>query len=134
MTHSRSKLPKAAPQASASALRAAHEATPPGSVVAAAKAAREATPVGSVVAAVKAARESAPPGSLAAAAKAAREAGLAPGSRFLLGIDPDGSIRLRPYRAVADRNRGLLAELDGSMADELVNERRRDAAAEDAGD
>lgn len=61
--------------------------------------------------------------------------GLVAGSRLLLSIDPDGSLRLRPYRAVADAGRGLLADLgSGSMVDELVAERRAAAAAEDAGE
>jgi AbrB family looped-hinge helix DNA binding protein len=61
--------------------------------------------------------------------------GLVAGSRLLLSTDPDGSLRLRPYRAVADAGRGLLAELgSGSMVDELVAERRAAAAAEDAGE
>jgi len=61
--------------------------------------------------------------------------GLVTGSRLLLSTDPDGSLRLRPYRAVADAGRGLLADLgSGSMVDELVAERRAAAAAEDAGE
>lgn len=61
--------------------------------------------------------------------------GLVAGSRLLLSTDPDGSLRLRPYRAVADAGRGLLADLgSGSMVDELVAERRAAAAAEDAGE
>lgn len=60
------------------------------------------------------------------------ELGLAAGSRLLLSTESDGSLRLRPYRAVADAGRGLLAELgSGSMVDELVDERRASAAAED---
>jgi AbrB family looped-hinge helix DNA binding protein len=62
------------------------------------------------------------------------ELGLSAGSRLLLSTEPDGSLRLRPYRAVADAARGLLADLGrGSMVDELVAERRLAAAAEDAG-
>lgn len=60
--------------------------------------------------------------------------GLEPGTRMLLSTEPDGSVRLRPYRAIADRNRGLLAGLAGSdvsLADELAQERRREAARED---
>jgi len=39
----------------------------------------------------------------------------------------------RPYRAVADGGRGMLADLgSGSMVDELIVERRAAAAAEDA--
>ncbi len=60
------------------------------------------------------------------------ELGLTAGSRLLLSTDPDGSLRLRPYRAVADAGRGLLAELgSASMAEELIEERRAAAAAED---
>jgi AbrB family looped-hinge helix DNA binding protein len=56
--------------------------------------------------------------------------GLKPGTRMLVSTEPDGSLRLRPYRAVADQNRGLFAHLveEGSLVDELVAERR--AAAE----
>ena len=62
------------------------------------------------------------------------ELGLVAGSRLLLSTDPDGSIRLRPYRAVADAGRGLLADLgSGSMVDQLVDERRTAAEAEAAG-
>ncbi len=60
--------------------------------------------------------------------------GLEPGTRMLLSTEPDGSVRLRPYRAIADRNRGLLADLAGSgvsLAEELAQERRREAARED---
>jgi AbrB family looped-hinge helix DNA binding protein len=60
------------------------------------------------------------------------ELGLSAGSRLLLSTEPDGSLRLRPYRAVADAGRGLLAELgSSSMVDELIAERRAAAAAED---
>jgi len=63
------------------------------------------------------------------------ELGLIAGSRLLLSIEPDGSLRLRPLRSVADAGRGLLASLGpGSMVDELVDERRATAAAEGAGD
>jgi AbrB family looped-hinge helix DNA binding protein len=58
---------------------------------------------------------------------------LSAGSRLLLSSEPDGSLRLRPYRAVADGGRGMLADLGaGSMVDELIAERRAAAAAEDA--
>jgi AbrB family looped-hinge helix DNA binding protein len=58
--------------------------------------------------------------------------GLAAGTRMLLTTEPDGSLRLRPYRAVADRHRGILARPgDGSAVDELLRERRREAAADD---
>lgn len=60
--------------------------------------------------------------------------GLAPGTRMLLSTERDGSLRLRPYRVVADQSRGLLADLapaKTSMVDELLAERRREAAHED---
>jgi len=59
--------------------------------------------------------------------------GLEAGSRMLLSTEPDGSLRLRPYRSVADQGRGMLAVLapaGESMVDELLAERRRDAARE----
>lgn len=62
------------------------------------------------------------------------ELGIEAGSRMLLSTERDGSLRLRPYRAVADQNRGLLADLapaGESMVDELLAERRREADSED---
>jgi hypothetical protein len=59
---------------------------------------------------------------------------LRPGTPMLLSTETDGSLRLRPYRAVADSNRGMLAELapkEESLVDELLAERRREAARED---
>jgi AbrB family looped-hinge helix DNA binding protein len=60
--------------------------------------------------------------------------GLKAGSRMLLSTEKDGSLRLRPYRSVADQGRGMLAELAPAgvpMVDELLAERRREAARED---
>ena len=60
--------------------------------------------------------------------------GLVAGSRMLLSTERDGSLRLRPYRSVADQGRGLLAGLapgGESMVDELLAERRREATRED---
>lgn len=58
--------------------------------------------------------------------------GLREGSRLLLRAESDGSLRLRPYRAVADGARGLLSGLgDGSMVEELIVQRREAAAAEE---
>jgi AbrB family looped-hinge helix DNA binding protein len=62
------------------------------------------------------------------------ELGIETGTRMLLSTERDGSLRLRPYRAVADQNRGLLAHLAPaaeSMVDELLTDRRREAARED---
>lgn len=63
------------------------------------------------------------------------ELGIKAGTRMLLSTEPDGSMRLRPYRVVAEQGRGLLAGLapaDRSMVDELLAERRREAEREDA--
>lgn len=61
-----------------------------------------------------------------------QQLGLTAGTRMLLTTEPDGSLRMRPYRAVADRHRGILADLaeGGSPVDELIAERRREAARE----
>ena len=62
------------------------------------------------------------------------ELGLAPGTRLLLSTEDDGSLRLRPYRTVADACLGMLSDLapDGvSLADELIAERRADATREE---
>jgi AbrB family looped-hinge helix DNA binding protein len=62
-----------------------------------------------------------------------RELDLKPGTHMLLSTEQDGSVRLRPYRAVAEQSRGLLRDLPGeSMVDELLAERRAEAAREDA--
>jgi len=52
---------------------------------------------------------------------------------MLLSTEDDGSLRLRPYRAVADESRGVFADLaeDGSLVDELLAERRVDAGREE---
>jgi AbrB family looped-hinge helix DNA binding protein len=62
------------------------------------------------------------------------ELGIEAGARMLLSTERDGSLRLRPYRSVADQGRGLLADLapaEASMVDELLEERRHEAARED---
>lgn len=62
------------------------------------------------------------------------ELGLKPGSRLLLSTEEDGSLRLRPYRSVANQSRGMLAGLTPagkSMVDELLTDRRREAESED---
>lgn len=59
--------------------------------------------------------------------------GLEAGSRMLLTTEPDGSLRLRPYRIVAEESRGLLAGLAGpdvSMTDELIADRRAEGLRE----
>ena len=59
--------------------------------------------------------------------------GLTPGTRMLLSTEDDGSLRLRPYRAVADESRGVFADLagHGSLVDELLVERRAEADREE---
>jgi AbrB family looped-hinge helix DNA binding protein len=59
--------------------------------------------------------------------------GLKPGTRMLVSTEADGSIRLRPYRVVADESRGLFADLteSGSLVDELIAERRAQAEREE---
>ena len=59
--------------------------------------------------------------------------GLKAGTRMLLSAEEDGSLRLRPYRAVADANRGRYAGLRkaGSLVDELLEDRRREAQREE---
>jgi hypothetical protein len=58
--------------------------------------------------------------------------GLKRGTRMLLSTEKDGSLRLRPYRTVADESRGLFANLteDGSLLDELLADRRAEAERE----
>lgn len=61
------------------------------------------------------------------------ELGLERGTQMLATAERDGSLRLRPYRAVADGARGLLAgraPTDVSPVDELLSERRAEAARE----
>lgn len=58
--------------------------------------------------------------------------GLAPGTRMVLSTEPDGSLRLRPYRTVAEQSRGLYADTEGgSLVDELLAERRAEAQSEE---
>jgi AbrB family looped-hinge helix DNA binding protein len=62
------------------------------------------------------------------------ELGLKPGSKLLLSTEKDGSLRLRPYRSVADQNRGMLvgvAPVSEPMVEELLAERRQEAKRED---
>lgn len=58
--------------------------------------------------------------------------GLKPGTRMLITTEDDGSLRMRPYRAVADANLGLFVDVakEGSLVDELLAARRADAARE----
>lgn len=61
--------------------------------------------------------------------------GLEPGTRMLLSTEPDGSVRLRSYRAVAEQSQGMLSGLapaKTSMVEELLAERRAESAGQDA--
>jgi hypothetical protein len=51
---------------------------------------------------------------------------------MLLSTEEDGSLRLRPYRAVADEARGIFADLaaERSLVEELLADRRAEAAQE----
>jgi AbrB family looped-hinge helix DNA binding protein len=63
-----------------------------------------------------------------------RELGLTAGTRLLVDVEPDGSVKLQPFRAAAEQTRGLLGELapyGGSAVDELLAERRAEAAREE---
>jgi AbrB family looped-hinge helix DNA binding protein len=62
------------------------------------------------------------------------ELGLVPGARLVVDVEPDGSLKLRPFRAVAEASRGMLADVGDpnvSWTDELIAERRAEAARED---
>jgi len=59
--------------------------------------------------------------------------GLEPGTRMLVSTEDDGSLRLRPYRAVAEESRGMFSELakSGSLVDDLIAQRRAEAQSEE---
>jgi AbrB family looped-hinge helix DNA binding protein len=59
--------------------------------------------------------------------------GLQPGTRMLVTAEDDGSLTLRPYRAVAEKGRGMFSDLTkgGSLVDELLAERRAQAHREE---
>ena len=59
--------------------------------------------------------------------------GLTPGTRMLLSTEEDGSLRLRPYRAVANESRGVFADLaaDRSLVEELLVDRRAEPEQEE---
>jgi AbrB family looped-hinge helix DNA binding protein len=62
------------------------------------------------------------------------ELNLKPGTRMLLSTEPDGTLRLRPYRTVAEQARGMLSGLAPAgdlLVEELLLERRSEAARED---
>lgn len=59
--------------------------------------------------------------------------GLEPGTRLLVSAEDDGSLTLRPYRAVAEKSRGMFSDLTkgGSLVDELLAGRRLEAQREE---
>jgi len=60
--------------------------------------------------------------------------GIETGTRMMLTSEGDGSLRLRPFGAVAEESRGMLADLadpETSMVDELIADRRAEQARED---
>ena len=64
-----------------------------------------------------------------------RRLSLRTNDRLLATLEPDGSLRLTTAREAARRGRGLLRELDpsardGLLSEELLAERRREAARE----
>jgi len=61
--------------------------------------------------------------------------GLQTGDRFLARVEEDGSVRLVSFRQVAEAGRGLYAghAAGRSLSDELVAERRAEAAQQEAG-
>jgi len=74
-------------------------------------------------------------GRLVLPARVRRLLGLHAGSHLALTTEPDGSLRLRPYQSIAEQARGLWANMapaSVSMTDELIAERRAEAARENA--
>ena len=64
-----------------------------------------------------------------------RQMGIGPGDRAWLELDAEGRLTVEPLRKRLETARGLFADLrvEGqSIVDELLEERRRDAASEDA--
>jgi AbrB family looped-hinge helix DNA binding protein len=62
-----------------------------------------------------------------------RKLGLTAGTRLLVDVEPDGSLKLQPFRAAAERGRGLLANVgdpEVSWTEDLIAQRRREAARE----
>jgi AbrB family looped-hinge helix DNA binding protein len=62
------------------------------------------------------------------------ELGLVAGTRLLMDVEANGSLRLQPFRVAAERSRGMLADVGDpavSWTDDLIAERRREARRED---
>lgn len=61
-----------------------------------------------------------------------RSLGLRPGDELIAEVEADRSLRLTPRQVLAERDRGAFAHLAGktSLVDELIAERRNEAARE----
>jgi AbrB family looped-hinge helix DNA binding protein len=73
-----------------------------------------------------------PKGRVVIPAEIRRELGIHEGSE-LVALVQDGGVLLLPRTEVKARLRGMFAGIKASLADELLADRRRDAAAEDRG-
>lgn len=76
-----------------------------------------------------------PRGRLVLPAVVRKRLGLKEGDRLILTVEPDGRMRLASAREAARRARGLLREIlpeasRRSLADELIEERRKEARGE----
>jgi AbrB family looped-hinge helix DNA binding protein len=63
-----------------------------------------------------------------------RRAGIRPGDRLLVTVEPDGSVRLVRREEAIRRGLGLFADVvpERSLVEELIAERRAEAELEDA--
>ena len=74
-------------------------------------------------------------GRLVLPAAVRRQLELSTGSRLVLTVEPDGSLRLTSARARVERLRGVLAGVspERPLTEELISERRAEARAEAEG-
>lgn len=70
-----------------------------------------------------------PKGRVVIPASIRRELGIEEGTR-LVALVQDGAVVLIPRAAIEERLLGMFRHVPGSMAQELIGERRQDAAAE----
>jgi len=73
-----------------------------------------------------------PQGRVVIPAKYRRALGLEPGDQVVVWLEGDRLV-MRSRRAVEEELWALFAEVEGSLADELIQERRRDAEREAQG-
>jgi AbrB family looped-hinge helix DNA binding protein len=71
-----------------------------------------------------------PKGRVVIPAPIRQQLGISEGSQLVALVD-DGGVLLLPRSEVKRRLRGMFADVRTSMADELITERRRDAALEE---